>query len=216
MRFYIKTITAAILLIGLSQAAHATCGVNGYWGSECGPQTPEPAPTAPGGDITNTLTGGNSRSTATGVGVGVGVGTGGNGYGGQGGAGGSSTATASGTGGAGGQGGAGGSIGDTTATSGSFGASIQTFGWGVTANRSKASNVCAAYAIAGPQGAIGYLAQQDPAFRSVALANGWAVKKSQVGKNAEPAPVAAPRQRITCPASHPNLRDVRGELRCYR
>jgi hypothetical protein len=28
--------------------------------------------------------------------------------------------------------------------------------------------------------------------------------------------VAAPRQRITCPASHPNLRDVRGELRCYR
>lgn len=33
---------------------------------------------------------------------------------------------------------------------------------------------------------------------------------------AEPAPVAAPRQRITCPASHPNLRDVRGELRCYR
>ena len=48
------------------------------------------------------------------------------------------------------------------------------------------------------------------------MANGWAVKKSQVGKNAEPAPVAAPRQRITCPASHPNLRDVRGELRCYR
>ena len=291
MRFYVKTITAAFLLVGFSQAAHATCGVNGYWGSECGPQTPEPAPTTPG-DITNTLTGGNSSSTSTGVGVGVGVGTGGNGYGGQGGAGGSSTATATGTGGAGGQGGAGGSIGDTTATSGStstatggssvagvtgsgnssssstsgvsgsgnstnsttvnntnktrikhaastaapvmmggygpgncfgdtnpsgqFGASIQTFGWGVTANRSKASNVCAAYAIAGPQGAIGYLAQQDPAFRSVALANGWAVKKSQVGKNAEPAPVAAPRQRITCPASHPNLRDVRGELRCYR
>ena len=24
------------------------------------------------------------------------------------------------------------------------------------------------------------------------------------------------RQGITCPASHPNLRDVRGELRCYR
>ena len=23
-------------------------------------------------------------------------------------------------------------------------------------------------------------------------------------------------ERITCPASHPNLRDVRGELRCYR
>lgn len=110
-------------------------------------------------------------------------------------------------------------FGDTN-PSGQFGASIQTFGWGVTANRSKASNVCAAYAIAGPQGAIGYLAQQDPAFRKIALANGWAVKKSQAAKNAkpaaEPAPVAAPRQRITCPASHPNLRDVRGELRCYR
>ena len=77
-----------------------------------------------------------------------------------------------------------------------------------------------AYAIAGPQGAIGYLAQQDPAFRQIALANGWAVKKSQAAKDAkpaaEPAPVAATRQRITCPASHPNLRDVRGELRCYR
>ena len=110
-------------------------------------------------------------------------------------------------------------FGDTN-PSGQFGASMQTFGWGVTANRSKASNVCAAYAIAGPQGAIGYLAQQDPQFRAIAIANGWAVTKSQAAKNAkpaaEPAPVAATRQRITCPASHPNLRDVRGELRCYR
>ena len=87
MRFYVKTITAAFLLVGFSQAAHATCGVNGYWGSECGPQTPEPAPTAPGGDITNTLTGGNS---------------------------------------------------------------------------SKASNVCAAFAIGGPALAIGYLQRIDP------------------------------------------------------
>ena len=31
--------------------AWATCGVGGYWGSECGPQTPDPA-----GDITNTAT----------------------------------------------------------------------------------------------------------------------------------------------------------------
>ena len=303
MHIKTKLISTASFVAGLwllAAPAWATCGVNGYWGSECGPQTPEPAPTTPG-DITNTLTGGDSTSTATGVGVGVGtgigVGTGGNGYGGQGGAGGSSTATATGTGGAGGQGGAGGSatatggsvtgsgnsssdssavagvtgsgnsssnsgvtgsgnssvtnrttvnntnktrikhaastaapvmmggygpgncFGDTS-PSGSFGASIQTFGWGVTANRSKASNVCAAYAIAGPQGAIGYLAQQDPAFRQIALANGWAVKKSQAAKNAkpaaEPAPVAAPRQRITCPADHPNLREVRGELRCYR
>lgn len=298
MHIKTKLISTAAFVMGswlLAAPAYATCGVNGYWGSECGPQTPEPAPTTPG-DITNTLTGGNSSSTATGVGVGVGVGTGGNGYGGQGGAGGSSTATATGTGGAGGQGGAGGSIGDTTATSGStstatggssvagvtgsgnssssstsgvsgsgnstnsttvnntnktrikhaasmaapvtlngygpancfgdtnpsgsFGASVSTFGWGVTASRAKASNVCAAYAIAGPQGAIGYLAQQDPQFRAIAIANGWAVTKSQAAKNAkpaaEPAPVAATRQRITCPASHPHLREVRGELRCYR
>ena len=280
----------------LAAPAYATCGVNGYWGSECGPQTPDPAPTTPG-DNTNTLTGGDSTSTATGVGVGVGVGvgTGGNGYGGQGGAGGSSTATATGTGGAGGQGGAGGSatatggsvtgsgnsssdssavagvtgsgnssstsgvagsgnsrvtnsttvnntnktrikhaastaapvmmggygpgncFGDTN-PSGAFGASIQTFGWGVTANRSKASNVCAAYAIAGPQGAIGYLAQQDPSFRSVAIANGWAVTKSQAAQQAANASASQPaaRQRITCPSDHPNLREVQGELRCYR
>ncbi len=305
MHIKTKLISTAAFVMGswlLAAPAYATCGVNGYWGSECGPQTPEPAPTAPGGDITNTLTGGNSSSTATGVGVGVGVGvgTGGNGYGGQGGAGGSSTATATGTGGAGGQGGGGGQGGSATATggsvtgsgnsssdssavagvtgsgnsssnsgvtgsgnssvtnrttvnntnktrikhaasmaapvtlngygpancfgdtnpSGSFGASVSTFGWGVTASRAKSSNVCAAYAIAGPQGAIGYLAQQDPQFRAIAIANGWAVTKSQAAKNAkpaaEPAPVAATRQRITCPASHPNLRDVRGELRCYR
>ena len=110
-------------------------------------------------------------------------------------------------------------FGDTN-PSGSFGASVSTFGWGVTASRAKSSNVCAAYAIAGPQGAIGYLAQQDPQFRAIAIANGWAVTKSQAAKNAkpaaEPAPVAATRQRITCPASHPHLREVRGELRCYR
>ena len=67
----IKSLIAAFALCLMAGAAHATCGVGGYWGSECGPQTPEPAPTTPG-DITNTLTGGNSRSTATGVGVGVG------------------------------------------------------------------------------------------------------------------------------------------------
>ena len=106
-------------------------------------------------------------------------------------------------------------FGDTN-PSGQFGASIQTFGWGVTANRSKASNVCAAYAIAGPQGAIGYLAQQDPSFRSVAIANGWAVTKSQAAKQAANASKPAANQRITCPADHPNLREVRGELRCYR
>lgn len=272
MRFYIKTITAAILLIGLSQAAHATCGVNGYWGSECGPQTPEPAPTAPGGDITNTLTGGNSSSTSTGVGVGVG--TGGNATTGP------VNVTTGPTTATGGQGGAGGSVGDTTATSGStstatggssvagvtgsgnssssstsgvsgsgnstnsttvnntnktrikhaanmaapvmtsgygpgncfgdtnpsgqFGASIQTFGWGVTANSSKASNICAMVAIAGPKAALSYLANVDPNVRRALLANGLAEKPSQrkariaaeaAGKNTRPAQV----QTVRCP-----------------
>lgn len=249
---------AAIGVFLLAAPAYATCGVNGYWGSECGPQTPSNP-----GNTTNTVTGGDSNSTATGVGVGVGVGvgTGGNGYGGQGGAGGSATATGGSVTGSGnsssdssavagvaGSGnsrvtnsttvnntnktrikhaasmaapvmmggyGPGNCFGDTN-PSGQFGASIQTFGWGVTANRSKASNICAAYAIAGPQGAIGYLAQQDPSFRSVAIANGWAVTKSQAAKQAANASKPAANQRITCPADHPNLREVRGELRCYR
>ena len=286
MHIKTKLISTAAFVMGswlLAAPAYATCGVNGYWGSECGPQTSEPAPTAPGGDITNTLTGGNSSSTATGVGVGVGVGvgTGGNGYGGQGGAGGSSTATATGTGGAGGQGGAGGSIGDTTATSGStstatggssvagvtgsgnssssstsgvsgsgnstnsttvnntnktrikhaasmaapvmtsgygpgncfgdtnpsgqFGASIQTFGWGVTANSSKASNICAMVAIAGPKAALSYLANVDPNVRRTLLANGLAEKPSQrkarIAAEAEDAPTknARPVQTVRCP-----------------
>ena len=256
--------------------AWATCGVGGYWGSECGPQTPDPA-----GDITNTLTGGNRRSTATGVGVGVGVGTGGNGYGGQGGAGGSSTATATGTGGAGGQGGAGGSIGDTTATSGStstatggssvagvtgsgnssssstsgvsgsgnstnsttvnntnktrikhaastaapaliqntgntlcdgggsFSASVQTFGWGISAANKKGDRFCQLLATFGPQVAGAYIAEKDNAAKRAMLNNGAAITSRQA---------ASPDARavVRCPASHPNLRDVRGELRCYR
>ena len=280
-----KLISTAAFVAGLwliAAPAYATCGVNGYWGSECGPQTPEPAPTTPG-DITNTLTGGDSTSTATGVGVGVGVGvgTGGNGYGGQGGAGGSSTATATGTGGAGGQGGAGGSatatggsvtgsgnsssdssavagvtgsgnssstsgvagsgnsrnsnnvsvsnstrikhaastaapvmmggygpgncFGDTN-PSGAFGASIQTFGWGVTANSSKASNICAMVAIAGPKAALSYLANVDPNVRRALLANGLAEKPSQrkarLAAEAEDAPTknARPAQIVRCPA----------------
>lgn len=304
MHIKTKLISTAAFVMGslmLAAPAYATCGVNGYWGSECGPQTPEPAPTTPG-DITNTLTGGDSTSTATGVGVGtgIGVGTGGNGYGGQGGAGGSSTATATGTGGAGGQGGAGGSatatggsvtgsgnsssdssavagvtgsgnssstsgvagsgnsrvtnsttvnntnktrikhaasmaapvmmggygpgncFGDTN-PSGQFGASIQTFGWGVTANRSKASNVCALVAIAGPTAALSYLANVDPNVRRALLANGLAEKPSQrkariaaeaAGKNTRPAQV----QTVRCPVGStwngrgcwaPNLKAVR-------
>ena len=232
-----KAFSLAAAVIGvylLASPAYATCGVNGYWGSECGPQTPSNP-----GNTTNTLTGGDSNSTATGVGVGVGtgigVGTGGNATTGP------IDVTTGPTTATGGQGGAGGSVGDTTATSGStstatggssvagvtgsgnstnsttvnntnktrikhaasmaapvmmggygpgncfgdtnpsgqFGASIQTFGWGVTANSSKASNICAMVAIAGPKAALSYLANVDPNVRRTLLANGLAEKPSQ-------------------------------------
>ena len=253
--------------------AWATCGVGGYWGSECGPQTPDPA-----GDITNTATGGAASSDATAGAIGVGIGGGATV--------GDLTATGTGYGGAGGQGGvghggAGGSVGDTTATSGStstatggssvagvtgsgnssssstsgvsgsgnstnsttvnntnktrikhaasmaapvmtsgygpgncfgdtnpsgqFGASIQTFGWGVTANSSKASNICAMVAIAGPQAALSYLANVDPNVRRALLANGLAEKPSQrkarIAAEAEDAPTknARPVQTVRCP-----------------
>lgn len=45
--------------------------------------------------------------------------------------------------------------------SGSFTAGVQTFGWGVAAGSSKASNVCAVYAIAGPAAAMAYLQKMD-------------------------------------------------------
>ena len=234
-----KAFSLAAAVIGvylLASPAYATCGVNGYWGSECGPQTPSNP-----GNTTNTLTGGDSNSTATGVGVGIGtgigVGTGGNATTGP------VNVTTGPTTATGGQGGAGGSVGDTTATSGStstatggssvagvtgsgnssvtnrttvnntnktrikhaantaapvmmggygpgncfgdtnpsgqFGASIQTFGWGVTANSSKASNLCAMVAIAGPKAALSYLANVDPNVRRALLANGLAEKPSQ-------------------------------------
>lgn len=282
MHIKTKLISTAAFVMGswmLAAPAYATCGVNGYWGSECGPQTPSNP-----GNTTNTLTGGNNTATggtATGVGTGIGVGTGGNATGG---AGGSSTATATGTGGAGGQGGAGGSatatggsvtgsgnsssdssavagvtgsgnsssnsgvtgsgnssvtnrttvnntnktrikhaastaapvmmggygpgncFGDTN-PSGQFGASIQTFGWGVTANSSKASNVCAMVAIAGPTAALSYLANVDPNVRRALLANGLAEKPSQrkariaaEAKAGAPAKNARPSQTVRCPA----------------
>lgn len=52
-------------------------------------------------------------------------------------------------------------FGDTN-PSGSFGASMQVFGWGVAANSQKASNVCAVAALAGPAVALGYLQKMDP------------------------------------------------------
>ena len=63
MKTFIKTkalsFTAAVIGVCLLAApAYATCGVNGYWGSECGPQTPSNP-----GSTTNTLTGGDNTAT---------------------------------------------------------------------------------------------------------------------------------------------------------
>lgn len=288
MHIKTKLISTAAFVMGswmLAAPAYATCGVNGYWGSECGPQTPSNP-----GNTTNTLTGGNNTATggtATGVGTGIGVGTGGNATGG---AGGSSTATATGTGGAGGQGGAGGSAtatggsvtgsgnsssdssavagvtgsGNSSSTSGvagsgnsrvtnsttvnntnktrikhaantaapaliqntgntlcdgggSFSASVQTFGWGISAANKKGDRFCQLLTTFGPQVAGAYIAEKDNAAKRAMLNNGLAVTKSQAAKQAANASKpAANRQRITCPPDHPNLREVQGELRCYR
>ena len=51
-------------------------------------------------------------------------------------------------------------FGDTN-PSGSFSAGMQTFGWGVSASSSKASNVCAVAALAGPEAALRYLQRMD-------------------------------------------------------
>lgn len=64
--------------------------------------------------------------------------------------------------------------------SGQFGASIQTFGWGVTANSMKASNVCAMLKIAGPRAALAYLAQMDRNAHAALVNNGLAVTRSQI------------------------------------
>ena len=56
-----KAFSLAAAVIGvylLASPAYATCGVNGYWGSECGPQT-----SSNPGSTTNTLTGGDNTAT---------------------------------------------------------------------------------------------------------------------------------------------------------
>lgn len=76
--------------------------------------------------------------------------------------------------------------------SGSFGASLQGFFGGAAATAQKAGNVCAAYAIGGPELALRYLQRADPSMpRSVTI-----------GQTAT----------VRCPDSHPNLRNGR----CYQ
>lgn len=74
-------------------------------------------------------------------------------------------------------------FGDTN-PSGQFGASMQVFGWGVTANSNKASNVCAIAQLAGPAAAIGYLQKMDPNVPRAVT-------------------VMRPTGRVTCPATYP-------------
>ena len=224
-----KLISTAAFVIGswlLAAPAYATCGVNGYWGSECGPVT-QP------GDTTNTA---GAIAGAVGIGTGIGVGHGGNSTatstGGQGGAGGSATATGGSVTGSGNSSvtnrttvnntnktrikhaanmaapvmtsgyGPANCFGDTN-PSGQFGASIQTFGWGMTANSSKASNLCAMMAIAGPQAALSYLANVDPNVRRALLANGLAEKPSQrkerIAAEAGTPKNVRPAQTVRCP-----------------
>lgn len=77
--------------------------------------------------------------------------------------------------------------------SGSFGASIQFFGGGAAATASKASNVCAAYAIGGPELALRYLQRADNS-----MPNPFTMELRSAPYCADP--------------SHPNLRNGR----CYK
>lgn len=80
-------------------------------------------------------------------------------------------------------------FGDTN-PSGSFTAGMQTFGWGVSAGSSKASNVCAVAALAGPEAAIRYLQRMD----------------RNVPRNI----VIQQQTTVRCPASHPVFVEGKG------
>lgn len=70
-------------------------------------------------------------------------------------------------------------FGDTN-PSGSFSAGMQTFGWGVTAGSSKASNVCALAMVGGQRAAAAYLAAMDPNAHRALVAAGIVTTPSRV------------------------------------
>lgn len=81
-------------------------------------------------------------------------------------------------------------FGDTN-SSGSFSAAFGGLFAGASASSHKASNVCAAYAIGGPELALRYLQRMDPSMpRSIT--------------------VQQPTGRVSCPASHPVYVEGRG------
>lgn len=99
-------------------------------------------------------------------------------------------------------------LGDTN-PSGQFGASMQTFGWGVTANSMKASNVCALLKIGGERAALAYLAGMDPNARRALLNNGMAVTRAQIEAQVRAEAEAerqqqrrASTQKLACPSGY--------------
>ena len=99
-------------------------------------------------------------------------------------------------------------LGDTN-PSGQFGASMQTFGWGVTANSMKASNVCAMLKIGGERAALAYLAGMDPNARRALLNNGMAVTRAQIEAQVRAEAEAerqqqrrASTQKLACPSGY--------------
>ena len=111
-------------------------------------------------------------------------------------------------------------LGDTN-PSGQFGASIQTFGWGVTANSMKASNVCALLKIGGQRAALAYLAGMDPNARRALLNNGLAVTRAQIEAQVRAEAEAerqqqrrASRQKLACPSGYDLLALQDGSMTC--
>ena len=111
-------------------------------------------------------------------------------------------------------------LGDTN-PSGQFGASIQTFGWGVTANSMKASNVCALLKIGGQRAALAYLAGMDPNARRALLNNGMAVTRAQIEAQVRAEAEAerqqqrrASTQKLACPSGYDLTARQDGSMTC--
>ncbi len=111
-------------------------------------------------------------------------------------------------------------LGDTN-PSGQFGASMQTFGWGVTANSMKASNVCAILKIAGDRAALAYLAGMDPNARRALLNNGMAVTRAQIEAQVRAEAEAerqqqrrASTQKLACPSGYDLTARQDGSMTC--
>lgn len=111
-------------------------------------------------------------------------------------------------------------LGDTN-PSGQFGASIQTFGWGVTANSMKASNVCAMLKIAGPRAALAYLAQMDRNAHRALVNNGLAVTRAEIEAQVRAEAEAERRkqrrastQKLACPSGYDLTARQDGSMTC--